>query len=65
MFTSLTTWLLRPYIGFQYSKSGVKKLYKYSRTKRRKRTLKDKIEIQRENLNREQSEAMRITNVVG
>ena len=48
LFTGLTNWLLRPYIGFQYSKSGVKNLYKYSRTKRRKRTLKDKIEIQRE-----------------
>lgn len=49
MFTSLSTWVLRPYISFQYSKSGVKKLYKYSRTKRRKRTLQDKIQLQQQN----------------
>ena len=48
MFTNLTTWFLKPYIGFQYSKSGVKKLYKYNRTKRKKRSQMDKINELRE-----------------
>ena len=49
MFTNLTTWFLKPYIGFQYSKSGVKKLYKYNRTKRRKRSQFEKINTLRVN----------------
>lgn len=45
MFTSLASWLLRPYVSFQYNKSSIKKLYKYSRTKRRKRTMAEKIQL--------------------
>ena len=34
MFTNLSTWVLKKYISFQFMKSGIKKLYKYSRTKK-------------------------------
>ena len=43
MFTSLSTWLLRPYISYQYGKSGIKKLYKYNRIKRRKKSKGSKL----------------------
>lgn len=36
MFTSCSTWLLKPYIAYQYGKSSIKKLYKYTRTRRHK-----------------------------
>ena len=35
MFTNLSTWILKPYISFQFRKSSIKKLYKYNRTKRK------------------------------
>jgi hypothetical protein len=42
MFTSISTWILKPYISFQFKKSSIKKLYNYSRVRRNK-VKKDQI----------------------
>jgi len=34
MFTNCSTWLLKPYISFQFRKSSIKKLYQYHRTRK-------------------------------
>ena len=33
MFTSLSLWILKPYIAYQFGKSSIKKLYKHSKVK--------------------------------
>ena len=34
MMTSLCTWMLKKYLGFQFRKSAIKKLYTYNRVKK-------------------------------
>ena len=34
MFTSISTWMLKKYLGFQFRKSAIKKLYSYQRVRK-------------------------------
>lgn len=59
MFTSVTSWLLRPYIAFQYGKSSVKKLYKYNRTKKKSKVVSQDDNKQTTLVNLQESESIK------